>query len=360
MQYEHRLESARRQLFDGREEEVRRIEARKAKHVAQLLQAHERAFADIKRYYQTITHSNLDMIKSLKEELNDLSKQEEMDEKKIVFIAQENKKLSVPLAQALEDARALRAEKEAYERDLMELRDTKEAALEAETQLNTVRWEQEILSERHARLERERNELRERFTEALYDVQQKAGFKHLLLERKMEAAQAEVEKRSTQLAEVLVRVSGDGRGVDVRDRLDEVLEAKEASVSELRAELERVVAAHNGALTAFGTKLAESGVRPEEMGFTPLAAADVLRPLGIMGPEAMVRSAARAAGAGRATAGAGRTGGAASASASSGPGPRLGVGGRKVRPLVSGKAMAPAVAAGGPRAAAAAASMGPL
>lgn len=371
MQYEHRLERMRRELFESREAEVRRIEARKAKHVAQLLQAHEHAFADIKRYYTSIKHSNLDMIKSLKEEVHDLKRQEEMDEKKIVSIAQENKKLSVPLAQALEDARALRAEKEAYESDLIELRDTKVSIMELEAQLNTVRWEHEILTERHSRLERERDELRQRFTEALYEVQQKAGFRNLLLERRMEAAEVEVEKRGVQLAELLARVEDGSKAAEVRGRLDEVLETKEAAVAELRTELDRVVAAHNSALVAFASRLAERGVGPDELGFRPMAARDILRPLGLdSGPEAAMgtATAAAATGGGRArTAGQGsRAGGgpgaaaAAAAGASSGAGgmPRLGVSGRqRVRAYVPAQALAPSVAAGGPRAAAAAAAM---
>jgi growth arrest-specific protein 8 len=344
MQYEHRLERVRRGMFEARESDVKRIEARKAKHIAQLLAAHERAFADIKRYYQKITHNNLDTIKALKEECNDLSRKEALDEKKIVKIAQENKKLSGPLAQALDDARALRIEKEVYERELLELRDTKVATMEFESQLNTLRWEHEILMQRHKRLESERDELREKFTEALYEVQQKAGFRNLLLERKLEAADAEVEKRSAQLSEVLLQARLDPAAVgSMQDKLDDVLSAKDATIGELQGELERVVAAHNSLVDAFQTRLHERGIRPEELGFVPLRAEDVLRPLELKagGETLLAHSRPRAA-----------------ASGAGGPprAPRVMGGGRAVvKVAVPPQLLNPSVLSGGPKAAEAAA-----
>ena len=54
-----------------------------------------------------------------------------------------------------------------------------------------------------AGLQRERDELYERFEATIYDVQQKSGFKNLLLERKVEELEREREKKEAQLNEVL-------------------------------------------------------------------------------------------------------------------------------------------------------------
>ena len=43
--------------------------------------SHEKAFAEIKNYYNDITHNNLDLIKSLKEEVADVRRREIQDEK---------------------------------------------------------------------------------------------------------------------------------------------------------------------------------------------------------------------------------------------------------------------------------------
>lgn len=51
-----------------RKAETTRIEERKNIHIERLMKAHEKAFAEIKNYYNDITHNNLDLIRSLKEE----------------------------------------------------------------------------------------------------------------------------------------------------------------------------------------------------------------------------------------------------------------------------------------------------
>ena len=70
------------------------------------MQGHERAFLDIKNYYTDITINNLDLIKSLKEEVAQKKKTENMDEKEMFEIAQENKRMSEPLKEALLKVRA--------------------------------------------------------------------------------------------------------------------------------------------------------------------------------------------------------------------------------------------------------------
>ena len=53
----------------ARKAETAKIEERKNGHIERLMGAHEKAFAEIKNYYNDITHNNLDLIRSLKEEV---------------------------------------------------------------------------------------------------------------------------------------------------------------------------------------------------------------------------------------------------------------------------------------------------
>ena len=55
------------------------------------------AFSDIKNYYNDITHNNLDLIKTLKEDVAEMKKKDNQNEKLMFEIAQENKRLSEPL-----------------------------------------------------------------------------------------------------------------------------------------------------------------------------------------------------------------------------------------------------------------------
>ncbi|OON16403.1 hypothetical protein X801_07785 [Opisthorchis viverrini] len=52
-------------------------------------------------------------------------------------------------------------------------------------------------------MEKERDELYERFVAAIQEVQQKTGLKNLLLEKRLQALTDVVEKKEVQLNEVL-------------------------------------------------------------------------------------------------------------------------------------------------------------
>lgn len=63
------MKKVRERLDAARKAETARIEERKNSHIERLMKAHEKAFAEIKNYYNDITHNNLDLIRSLKEEV---------------------------------------------------------------------------------------------------------------------------------------------------------------------------------------------------------------------------------------------------------------------------------------------------
>ena len=119
--------------------------------------------------------------------------------------------------------------------------------------------------------QKERDELYTSFQTALYDVQQKTGFKNLLLEKKLEAAGEDLEKKEAQLSEVLATAQLEPSVVgNVNQHLEGLVEAKDASIRELQSELQRVTGAHNRLLRKLEAKLGEYGVPAEELGFTPI------------------------------------------------------------------------------------------
>lgn len=275
-QYEDSLERTRKELTEQRMDDVRRIEARKSKHIAALIEAHDKAFQDIKAYFSEITHANLDLIRSLKDEVNTLATREAADEKRIIAIAQENKRMSAPLARALEESGRLKAEKATYLKEMELLNKLKARVLIQEDAMATLQWEAEVIEQRLARIQKERDDLYSRFTSALYDVQQKAGFRNLLLEKKLEAAAEEVEKKGAALGEVLAAAQLDPTVLGaVESRLEDVVASKDALIAELKAELQRIVAAHNRVIDAYGAKMAKYGVPQEELGFEPMRLAAV-------------------------------------------------------------------------------------
>merc|ERR1719502_949772 len=248
-----------------RKMEILEIEERKNNHINELMKKHEKAFGEIKNYYNDITHNNLDLIRSLKEEVAEMNK-------KLMFeIAQENKKLSEPLTRALKEVEKLRHELANYQKDKMSLQNAKSRLHVLETQLRDLTWEHEVLEQRFHHVEKERDELYEKFESTIYDVQQKSGFKNILLERKLQAINESLEKKEAQLSEVLAAANLDPNMLGaVSKKLDDVLDAKNGAIKDLQYELARVTKAHNDVIRVYESKLTEFGIPVEELGFRPL------------------------------------------------------------------------------------------
>merc|ERR1719478_1759649 len=204
------------------------------------MRKHEKAFGEIKNYYNDITHNNLDLIRSLKEEVAEMKKKEISNEKLMFEIAQENKKLSEPLTRALKEVEKLRHELANYQKDKMSLQNAKSRLHVLETQLRDLTWEHEVLEQRFHHVEKERDELYEKFESTIYDVQQKSGFKNVLLERKLMA------------------------------------------IKDLQYELARVTKAHNDVIRVYESKLTEFGIPVEELGFRPLVTSTGTGPAGLV------------------------------------------------------------------------------
>ena len=96
----------------------------------------------------------------------------------------------------------------------------------------------------------ERDDLYEKFESTIYDVQQKSGFKNIILERKLQVVDESLEKKEAQLSEVLAAANLDPNMLGtVSKKLDDVLDAKNSAIKDLQYELARVTKAHKNAVS---------------------------------------------------------------------------------------------------------------
>jgi len=80
-----------------------------------------------------------------------MKKTEASDEKLMFEIAQENKRMSEPLKQALADVERLHQEREEYKQDVQTLQQVKAKLLVGSERLKALQWEHEVLQQRHQR-----------------------------------------------------------------------------------------------------------------------------------------------------------------------------------------------------------------
>jgi len=141
--------------------------------------------------------------------VDDLKKKELGDEKVMAATAEANKRMSDPMRKAIADVKRLREEREAYKLDVVALQECKAAAMVVSDRIEALRWEHEIMGQSYERLVSERDALARKFREAVHEVQQKAGFKTLLLEQKLAVVAEEKERAQMVLGEVLAHANLD-------------------------------------------------------------------------------------------------------------------------------------------------------
>lgn len=283
VKYDKKTAALRNELELRRKIEIHEIEERKNTHINELMKKHEKAFSEIKNYYNDITHNNLDLIKSLKEDVAEMKRKEAQNEKLMFEIAQENKRLSEPLQRSMKEVEELRKQLANYHKDKMSLAHAKARVKAQDDSLKKTEWEHEVLQQRFATVEKERDELYDKFVNSIYDVQQKAGFKNLLLEKKLDTLGEELEKKDAQLAEVLRASNLDPASLgSITASLDAVMDEKNKTIQELQYELERVSKAHNDVIRTYEAKMHQFGIPKEELGFRPLISKTSAAPAGLV------------------------------------------------------------------------------
>ncbi|XP_065676725.1 dynein regulatory complex subunit 4-like [Hydra vulgaris] len=271
LKYEKKMLSLRDDLELRRKTELHEVEERKNTQINTLMKNHEKAFSDIKNYYNDITLNNLALINSLKEQVEDMRKKEERSEKHLNEVIAENRSLIEPLQKAKADVSELNKQLSNYEKDKATLMCTKARLRVREAELKKLQWEHEVLTQRFEKIQEERDELYTKFVKAIHDVQQKGNFKNLLLEKKLSALSDNLEKKEAQLNEVLSASNLDPTALSIVTRkLEDVLDSKNNAIKDLQYELARVSKAHNDLIRTYEAKLTSFGVPVEELGFKPL------------------------------------------------------------------------------------------
>jgi len=286
--YEKRCKELRDQNELRRRTELHEVEQRKNSQINALMRRHEKAFSEIKNYYNDITLNNLAHINSLKEQIIGMKEKEERIEKDMAEVQAQNKKLEEPLKKAREEVEELTKKLANYEKDKVSLATTKKRLKLTLADMKKLAWKHEVLEQRFEKCKAERNELYNNFVKAIHEVQQKSGFKNLLLEKKLKSLVDTLEKKEAQLNEVLAASNLDPTALSaVTRKLEDVLDGKNAAIKDLQYELARVCKAHNDVLRTYESRLKSFGVPVEELGFKPLESAVAGQQLG-QGPAGLV------------------------------------------------------------------------
>lgn len=185
------------------QKEESEMESRKNAHIQQLVEKHKENFHEIKEYYKKITTDNLKLIKTLKNDLETMQKNELNNEQLMFEIAQENKKLAEPLEVVKDEVKHLKQQLITYEKDKLSLKNSTSRLQVLQNDLKTEQEEFDELEKRYAEVERERDELYERFERTIEEVQDRVRLKNQLLEDEIKQLQEVLTQRDVELREAM-------------------------------------------------------------------------------------------------------------------------------------------------------------
>merc|ERR1719265_1285348 len=279
-QYENQVEQLKIDLELRRKVEIHEIEERKNQHINELLFNHQEAFDEIKTYYNDITHDNLQLIRELKDEINEMKDREKKNQKRMALLTQENKDLTEPLLKKQEEQRELEEKLKSYTKDKMALKNLRAHNKQLEERIGEARQDYRGTEEKFRKIEKERDDLYRRFQKAVREIQRRAELgKNAVLEKKLDVISAQFDEKQAQLTEVLAAAKLDPSVVaNVTKKLEQVLGQKNKQIKDLQYQVHQRTKAYNDTIRVYENKLPALGIDPEEIGFEPIQTATSLMP----------------------------------------------------------------------------------
>jgi hypothetical protein len=270
-EYEKQVEDLISDLELRRAVEIHEIEERKNQHINDLLTNHQEAFERIKSYYNDITRDNLQLIRSLKDDIAEMRQKERANQKKMHQLTLENKNLSQPLAEREELRAKLTEDLKSYNKDKMALRNLKARSVQLEEKIKECRTEYRLMEEKLRKLEKERDDLQRKFTKGVKEIKRRAEFKNLVLEKQLQEIQARFDERQQQLREVLQAAKLEPHIVQsVTTKLEQVFGSKNRLIRELQYHVHHYTKQYNDTIKVYESKLGELGVPLDEIAFEPI------------------------------------------------------------------------------------------
>lgn len=261
LKFEQQIRTLREDMDAGRKEELRQVERRKEQHVGELRDVHERTFREMKDYYSEITSNNLEMIRTLKDEVYARKRTEAHNEKAMFEVAQRNKKLTEPLAALQRQRKDLELALVDYPTDRDRLQLAKAQTREAEQEFQTFSWEHEVMSQRHGKLVEDRDIILAKYNAMLQDIQRKSTFRRVLLQKKLELVHGQLEGRDAKLTELLKRANINADDIkELEQKVHDLLSEKDKTIEDLKALLIRQTGYGEDIVGTYESYLVNNGV----------------------------------------------------------------------------------------------------
>jgi chromosome segregation ATPase len=185
--------------------EIHEIEERKNQHRNDLMENHTKSFKEMKDYYNQITRESLELIKVLRERLQDIKDTIKKNEEIIENLAKEMMQFQEPLTQAKHEAEVLKKSVATFDKDKMALRNARGCLKDLKTKNENIKNEREGLDKQFKRVEQEKESMYKKFEQAIVQLRSRADYKNEKLEEKLAVFEGELEKKELTFRELAQR-----------------------------------------------------------------------------------------------------------------------------------------------------------
>ncbi|VDP70867.1 unnamed protein product [Echinostoma caproni] len=211
----------RDQVDTQRRVEVHMTEEHKNNHIQNLEANHERAFANMKAYYNDITLGNVSVIKTLRENIDELRSQLARIQRLLDSSQNELSQKTNALTKMEKENAHLRQVAKLYECEKSAHSLTKQNAKKTQTVLQKTETNLNIMTARYEGLNKMRSTLATQFEHILLEVEQRMGLRALLVERKLQHLAQVLEAREAQIMQLVIALEGDpGSVAQARQHLE--------------------------------------------------------------------------------------------------------------------------------------------
>jgi hypothetical protein len=273
--YEARAMALQRDLALRSRVELHEADERRNLHIHQLSQAHEESFAEMRAYYNDVTRANVELIDALKGRIAAAGEKATANQRMVLEIAEENKRLSEPLRQALQERAVLVADLKDASRDASSLQLARNRLAGLRTSFAELTRGHALLEDRFSAVTRERDTLYERFETTVRAAAARASERSNVLEARLDAAEADAAAAGAAAVAVVSAGALDPSALDAAaSRLSMELEIRNNAIRELQEVILRLAKGRDEAVRTLTEKLTVLGVDRSEASAGQLTAAD--------------------------------------------------------------------------------------
>ena len=269
--YREKMKEMRNNATEQRNKTIEEITEKKGREIKKLTEQHANDFSKMKNYYSDLNNKNLNKLKSLAEDLKRVYKQQTaLKNAKNKKINQKNR-TEVPYKRIIEENKRLLEKEAKCKENFSLLRTQNNDYKKLIKQLLDQEYKYEVTFQKVTYLDKEHTHYVNLYKNSLHKVEQESGLKNLILEKKLEILEDNLEIKEVQLKELIKRTLIDPSKINqLTSTLEEVDLMKTETINQLEEELKRIKETHANMIKTYEAKLAEFGIPVEEIGFEPL------------------------------------------------------------------------------------------